>query len=456
MRMDPERLIGNYTRKVFSTFATCDIPEAEAGFYGLCFLLVQQSDPDRWLTLRRAEKTGSPGAAKIFREAFDSLNLPVECAVRKGACLKSSDDEGEMAADEAVCKLTALFDDISVNGDDIRTRVSDRLAEAAHRGYSTPLPVTDLVVELVSPSAGMTVYDPACCTGSMLVRCARHVARNDRWPDTRLYGTVWSEKDYCITRLNLRINGLDSDGIEMILKPEDPGLGLVTLGKRWADIVLLDLVENPGETRFEGGGYSLDELRFFLTSGSLLMLLMPGKMLAGERYTDFRKWLAELDALEAIIRLPNGLFPKIRANVDLLLVRPEKSAETMGRVLFADASALPIDRGRKALPRQEAEKIVDLYSAFHRMGAVAGSGGSGLHHRIVPMLEIERVKSGSRGRGYSLDVSHYVAPEPEPVDLEEEFERLAGYERRREVLGREMEEQLGRVLEKIRVHPSRI
>jgi hypothetical protein len=448
MRMDPERLIGNYTRKVFSTFATCDIPEAEAGLYGLCFLLVQQSDPDRWLALRRAEKTGSPGAARIFREAVDSLNLPVECAVRKGACLKSSDGEGEMAADEAVCKLTALFDDISVNGDDIRMGVSDRLAEAAHRGYSTPLPVADLVVELASPSTRMAVYDPACCTGSMLVRCARHVARNDRWPDIRLYGTVRSEKDDCITRLNLKINGLESDGIAKILKPEGPGP--VTAGRRWADIVLLDLVENPGETRFEGGGYPLDDPESFLAPGSLLALLMPGKVLAGEDHMNFRKWLVESDALEAIVRLPNGLFPKIRADIDLLLIRREKPAETKGHVLFADASALPMDRGRKALPGQQAEKVVDLYSAFHRWGAVAGSGGSGLHHLIVPTLEIERVKSGSRRRGYDLDVSHYVVPEPEPVDLEEEVARLVGYERRREVLGREMEEQMGRVLERMR------
>lgn len=40
-------------------------------------------------------------------------------------------------------------------------------------------------------------------------------------------------------------------------------------------------------------------------------------------------------------------------------------------------------------------------------------------------------------------------PEPEPVDLEEEFARLVGYERRRAVLAREMEEQLGRVLERM-------
>ncbi|NLT24362.1 MAG: hypothetical protein GXX82_15080 [Syntrophorhabdus sp.] len=45
-------------------------------------------------------------------------------------------------------------------------------------------------------------------------------------------------------------------------------------------------------------------------------------------------------------------------------------------------------------------------------------------------------------------MSRYVVAEP--VNLEAEFERLAGYERRREELGRKMEEQMGRVLMNMR------
>jgi type I restriction enzyme M protein len=202
--------------------------------------------------------------------------------------------------------------------------------------------------------------------------------------------------------------------------------------------------------RSGGGVFSWSELKEYLPPGGSLVLLLPGKVLAGERYMRFRKGLVEQDALEAIVRLPNGLFPMVRVDVDLLLARQEKPAETKGRVLFADASALPVDRGKKALAGGLAGKIVDLYSAFSREGEVAGPGGSGLHHRIVLTGEIERVKSGSRDRDYNLDVSRYVVPEPEPVDLEEEFERLAEYERWREKLGRKMEEQMGRVLERMR------
>lgn len=107
-------------------------------------------------------------------------------------------------------------------------------------------------------------------------------------------------------------------------------------------------------------------------------------------------------------------------------------------------------RGRKALAGGPAGRVVGLYSAFRRRGAVAGPGGSGLHPRIVLTEEIERVKSGSCDMDYNLDVSRYAVPEPEPVDLEEEFARLVGYERRRAVLAQEMEEQLGRVLERMR------
>ena len=415
MRMDPERLIGNFTRKVLTTLKSYDILETEAALYGLYFLYVQQSDQYRWMELRRGENARTPDTAWILREAIEGLALPGECAVQKEL------------PDEAVWKLTALFDEISLKGDDILMGVSDRLAEAAHRGYSTPLSVADLIVDLADPAAGTTVYDPVCRTGSMLVRCARHVARNSKGPDIGLYGAAPDKEEYCITRLNLKANNQENDGISKGLEPVYPGRDLRVAGGRRPDLVLLDLVESPGDVRSGGGVFSWSELKEYLPPGGSLVLLLPGKVLAGERYMRFRKGLVEQDALEAIVRLPNGLFPMVRVDVDLLLARQEKPAETKGRVLFADASALPVDRGKKALAGGLAGKIVDLYSAFSREGEVAGSGGSGLHHRIVLTGEIERVKSGSRDRDYNLDVSRYVVPEPEPVDLEEEFERLAEY-----------------------------
>ena len=438
MRMDPERLIGNYTRKVLTTLKSYDIPETEAALYGLYFLSVQQSDQYRWMELRRGENARTPDTAWILREAIEGLALPGECAVQKEL------------PDEAVWKLTALFDEISLKGDDILMGVSDRLAEAAHRGYSTPLSVADLIVELADPAAGTTVYDPACRTGSLLVSCARHVARNAGELDIGLYGAAPDREEYCITRLNLKANNLENDGISKGLEPVYPGQDLRVGGGMLPDLVLLDLVEGPWDARSGDRGLSRGEPKEYLPRGGFLALLLPGKVLGGGDYMRFRRWLVESDALEAIIRLPNGLFPKIRVDVDLLLVRREKPAETKGRVLFADASALPVDRGKKAFAGELAGKIVGLYSAFRRKGAVAGPGAPGLHHRIVLAPEIEWVKSGSRDRDYNLDVSYYIVPEPEPVNLEEEFARLVGYERRREVLAREMGEQLGRVLERMR------
>jgi type I restriction-modification system DNA methylase subunit len=296
----------------------------------------------------------------------------------------------------------------------------------------------------------MTVYDPVCRTGSMLVRCARHVARNAKGPDIDLYGAAPSGEEYCTTRLNLKANNLENDGISKGLEPVYPGQDLRVGDGRRPDLVLLDLVEGPFDARSRDRGLSRVELKEYLPRGGVLVLLLPGKVLAGKDYMHFREQLVEQDALEAIIRLPNGLFPMVRVDIDLLLVRGKKPAETKGRVLFADASALPVDRVRRALAGGLAGKVVGLYSAFRQEGAVAGPGGSGLHHRIVLTGEIERVNSGSGKMDYNLDVSRYVEPEPEPVDLEEEFARLVGYERQREALGREMEGQLGGVLGKIR------
>lgn len=435
MTTDPERLVGNYTRKVLTTLKSYDVPEMEAGLYGLYILSVQQSDPDRWMALRRGEDARTPGTARMLYEAIENPGFPGECVVQR------------KLPDEAVWKLTPLFDEISLKGEDIQMGVSERLAEAAHGGYSTPPSVADLVVELANPSFGTAVYDPACRTGNLLVRCARHVIRNATEPYIRLYGAARGEKEYCITRLNLKANGLGNDEIWKTQGSVYPDQGLRVASGEESDLVLvlLDMVEVPGEVG--SGEYLLDEVRPSLAPWGLLALLIPGKVLAGEDYWSFRDWLIEWDVLEAAIRLPNGLFPKIRTDIDLLLVRPEKPAR--GRVLFVDASAMPVDR-RRALAGGLAGEIVDLYRAFHQEDAVVGPDASGLPYRIVSTPEIEQVESNSFKVGYDLNVSRYAVPELEPVDFEAEFARLADYKHRREELGWEMEERMRWVLERMR------
>lgn len=443
-RKDSERAIVNYTRKVLSLFKAYGIPETKAGIYGLCFLFIQRSMPDYWMVLRRAGKARSSDAAGIFQEAIGNLALPGECAPPK--------ESGLEEFSEMVWKLTTLFEDISLNGENVRMGVSDRLAEAAYRGYSTPLPVADLIVELVGSLPWMTFYDPVCRTGSLLVRCARHIIQNYSEPYVSFRGTVSGDEDYCITWLNLAVNGLEGGGIERFSDSADRVRSFPDVGEDQFDLVLLDLVEWPEYIRPEGGRFPYDEFKGYPARWDSLVMLVPGKALAGRSYTDLREWLVESDALEAIVRLPNGLFPSIRVDVDLLLICPEKPMETKGRILFVDASGLPVDRGRKALADEQARTIVNLYSTFHRKGEIAAPGIPDLHCQVVSTREIELrgVPAGSRGRGYDLDVSHYVVPEPEPVDLEAEFARLAGYKHRRGVLAREMEEQMEWVLERIR------
>ena len=72
--------------------------------------------------------------------------------------------------------------------------------------YYTPRSIVKLMVMLLDPKPGNSVYDPACGTGGMLIEAIRHID-NDQMTYGRIYGQENNLSTSAIARMNLFLHG---------------------------------------------------------------------------------------------------------------------------------------------------------------------------------------------------------------------------------------------------------
>lgn len=72
--------------------------------------------------------------------------------------------------------------------------------------FYTPRSIVKLMVELLDPKAGDTVYDPACGTGGMLIEAIRYI-HDDKMTYGKMYGQEKNLATSAIARMNLFLHG---------------------------------------------------------------------------------------------------------------------------------------------------------------------------------------------------------------------------------------------------------
>jgi type I restriction enzyme M protein len=72
--------------------------------------------------------------------------------------------------------------------------------------FYTPRTIVKLMVDLLDPKPGETVYDPACGTGGMLIEAIHHI-KNDQLTWGRIFGQENNLSTSAIARMNLYLHG---------------------------------------------------------------------------------------------------------------------------------------------------------------------------------------------------------------------------------------------------------
>jgi type I restriction enzyme M protein len=305
--------------------------------------------------------------------------------------------------------------------------------------FYTPRAVVRMMVRLIKPEAGMSVYDPCVGSGGMLILAKEYVDEhggNSRRLD--LYGqedsgTVWS-----IAKMNMLLHGIanaDLRNDDTLGEPAhveggelmrfDRVLSNPPFSINWGSAdkdAQGRPVWNPKHPeRFRYGqvplGAKKADLMFLqhmvavLREGGMVATVMPhGVLFRGGDERAIRAGLIEADLLEAVIGLPANLFYGTGIPACVLVLRQRKGNESgkpearRDKVLFINADREYFEgRAQNYLLPEHVEKIVSSFDAYADVPGFATVVD-------VPTL---------RANDYNLTIRRYAdnAPPPEPQDV---------------------------------------
>jgi type I restriction enzyme M protein len=248
--------------------------------------------------------------------------------------------------------------------------------------FYTPTPVSRLLAKLGDPQPGSTICDPACGSGSLLIRAAEEIGSEN----FSLYGQEVNGATWALARMNMFLHAKDAARIEWCDTLNSPALIEGDQLMRFDVVVAnppfsLDKwgAEHAGEDQYKRfwrgippkskGDYA------FIThmvevakrqSGRVVVIVPHGVLFRGGSEGEVRKKLIEENLLDAVIGLPSNLFTTTGIPVAVLVF--DRSREQGGvnakrkDVLFIDASRdFTSVKTQNVLEEAHIAKIVDTY-----------------------------------------------------------------------------------------------
>ena len=250
--------------------------------------------------------------------------------------------------------------------------------------FYTPAPVSRLLAKLVAPKPGAKICDPACGSGSLLIRAAEEVGSND----FALYGQEVNGATWALARMNMFLHAKDAARIEWCDTLNRPTLleddRLMTFDtvvanppfslKNWgAENAAADPYarfwrgvppKSKGDYAFVTHMIEIAKRR----TGRVAVIVPHGVLFRGYAEGRIRKALIEQNLLDAVIGLPPKLFTTTGIPVAVLVFdrsrEEEGENETRRDVLFIDASKeFTTGTKQNVLDETHISKVVETYRA---------------------------------------------------------------------------------------------
>jgi type I restriction enzyme M protein len=288
--------------------------------------------------------------------------------------------------------------------------------------FYTPAEVVRTLVEIVEPQPGMSVYDPTCGSGGMLIQTRDYVRECGGDPrDLSLFGQESIGTTWSICKMNMLLHGIQHADIrqeDTIRRPQhkDESTELkrfdrVLANPPFSQNYIKKDIEYPGrfavwmpEKGKKADLMFVQHMVAVLKADGKMATIMPhGVLFRGGEEKAARRHFIERGWLEAIIGLPAGLFygTGIPACV---LVMNKKGATSRKHVFFINADREY--REGKAQNFLRPEDISKIVYTYREQKDVPG------YARLAPVTEIA-------AEDYNCNIRRYVdnAPPPEPHDV---------------------------------------
>ena len=436
--------------------------EIEAGNEGFDYALLSDSDAEQ----AREDLVKTKGFFILPSELFcnlrktaasdENLNMTLETIFKNiEDSAKGSDSEDNFAG---------LFDDIDVNSNKLGATVAKRNANlvklingvadmglgnykdssidafgdayeylmsmyASNAGKSggeffTPQEVSELLtrIAVVGKNEVNKVYDPACGSGSLLLKAAKILGKDN--VRQGFYGQEINLTTYNLCRINMFLHDIDYDKFD--IAHEDTLLN----PQHWDDEPFEVIVSNPpysikwegddnpvliNDPRFSPAGvlapkskadlaFIMHSLSWLATNGTAAIVCFPGIMYRGGAEKKIRQYLIDNNFIDCIIQLPSNLFFGTPIATCIMVLKRSKT----------DNSTLFIDASNECIKVTNNNKLTDGPDGniAHIVDTFVSRADAEYFSRCVPYEEIV-------AQDYNLSVSSYVLQEDtrEVIDI---------------------------------------
>lgn len=373
-----------------------------------------------------------------FKGLFDDIDvnsnkLGATVAKRNEKLVKLLDGIGDM-------KLGDYKDNtIDAFGDAYEFLMGMYASNAGKSGgeYFTPQEVSELLTRLtvVGKTQVNKVYDPACGSGSLLLKFAKILGKEN--VRQGFYGQEINLTTYNLCRINMFLHDIDFDKFNIAC--EDTLIS----PQHWDDEPFEAIVSNPpystkwagddnplliNDTRFSPAGvlapkskadlaFVMHSLSWLSTNGTAAIVCFPGIFYRGGAEQKIRKYLIDNNKIDCIIQLPSNLFFGASIATCIMVLKHSKATND---VIFIDASNefIKVTNNNK-LTDENIDRILQAYIKRENEEHFA---------KIVPNEII-----GNDEHNYNLSVSTYV----EQKDTREKIDIVKLNAELKEIVARE-------------------
>lgn len=344
---------------------------------------------------------------------------------------------------DRLSKLVAIFDglDLRANraeGDDLLGDAYEYLMRhfATESGKSkgqfyTPAEVSRVIARVVGigpdTRQDQTLYDPACGSGSLLLKASDEAPRG-----ITIYGQEMDNATWALSRMNMILHGHPGAEIwrgntlaDPHFKNPDESLKKFDFAvanppfssKAWTNG--LD-PENDEFKRFEYGvppakngdyAFLLHLITSLKSTGKGAIILPHGVLFRGNKEADIRRNLVRHGLIKGIIGLPPNLFYGTGIPACIIIVDKENASSRTGIFMIDASRGFEKDGNKNRLRSRDIRKIVDVFN--NRLEVPRYS-------RMVPVAEI-----ASDANDYNLNIPRYI-DSSEPEDLHDLDAHLNG------------------------------
>ena len=282
--------------------------------------------------------------------------------------------------------------------------------------FYTPPEVSELLARLLDPKPGARICDPACGSGSLLIKVARQIGSDN----FSLFGQEANGSTWALCKMNMFLHGMDSARIEWCDTINNPRL-VEDSGLMKFDIV----VANPPFSLDKWGAEGAEMDRFnrfhrgvppkgkgdyaFIShmietsierSGRVGVIVPNGVLFRGASEGKIRQQLIESNLVKAVIGLPPNLFYGTTIPAAIIIF---DRAKTHTAIAFVNASQSFLNTpNQNRLRPEDVDRILEAYYNPAKFPSYSA---------LVPLDEV-------RANDFSLTISRYVAHSDSPEDVD--------------------------------------